>query len=121
MRSLRQKTESSADKTECLETVVGSPSYTLLIVREGRETEIDDSGTPIYDQNGEQAGMVLIFRDIAERRAAERERDLIQEALRRSEERVRLALSTTNIVGTWNCDLPMTDSVPMRTLFRLLE
>ena len=55
MRSLRQKTESSAGKTECLKTVVGSPSYTLLIVREGIETEIDDSGTPIYDQNREQA------------------------------------------------------------------
>lgn len=102
----RKVLESSADKIKRLETVVGLPSHTVLIGRKGTETEIDDSGAPIHDENGKLAGMVLIFRDIAERRAAEREREIIQEELRRSEERVRLALSTTNIVGTWDWDVP---------------
>ena len=50
--------------------------------------------------------MVLVFRDVGERRAAERERDVILETLRRSEERVRLALSAINIIGTWDLDVP---------------
>ena len=102
----RQTIESSADKIERLEAVVGLPSHTVLIGRKGVETEIDDSGAPIHDEKGQLAGTVLIFRDIAERRTAERERDAILEQLRRSEERVRLALSATNVIGTWDWDVP---------------
>ena len=98
--------ESSADKIKRLEVVIGLPSHTLLIGRHGVETEIDDSGAPIHDENGQLAGTVLIFRNIAERRAAERERDVILQQLRRSEERVRLALSATNVIGTWDWDVP---------------
>ncbi|MGI4757753.1 MAG: PAS domain S-box protein [Janthinobacterium lividum] len=101
-----QVLESSADKIKRLEKVIGLPGHTVLLSRTGGAIEIDDSAAPIYNENGELAGIVLIFRGIAERRAAERERDAIQEDLRRSEERVRLALSSTNIVGTWDWDVP---------------
>ncbi len=98
--------ESSADKIRRLEAVIGLPSHTSLIGRHGVVTEIDDSGAPIHDEKGQLAGIVLIFRNIAERRAAERERDAILERLSRSEERVRLALSATNVIGTWDWDVP---------------
>lgn len=102
----RQALESSTDKIKRLEAVVGIPNHTILIDRDGGETEIDDSAAPIHNENGQLAGTVLIFRDVAERRAAERERDIIVEQLRRSEERVRLALSATHIIGTWDWDVP---------------
>ena len=52
--------------------VVGLANHTVLIARDGSEHPIDDSGAPIRNVEGEVAGVVLVFRDISERRAAER-------------------------------------------------
>jgi PAS domain S-box-containing protein len=54
--------------------VVGLANHTLLIARDGSERPIADSAAPIRDQAGEVAGVVLVFRDVAEQRRAERER-----------------------------------------------
>ena len=45
--------------------------HTLLITRDGRALPIDDSGAPIRDDAGRLLGVVLVFRDITERRQAE--------------------------------------------------
>ncbi|RXH56400.1 histidine kinase [Granulicella sibirica] len=71
----RKIVESPADKVKRLGTVVGLANHTTLIAKDGAETAIDDSGAPIRDDQGEITGIVLVFRDIAERRAAERERE----------------------------------------------
>jgi PAS domain S-box-containing protein len=52
--------------------IVGLANHTVLISHDGRETPIDDSGAPIRDDQGRIAGVVLVFRDITERRKAER-------------------------------------------------
>jgi len=51
--------------------VVGLGNHTVLIGRDGRERPIDDSGAPIRDGRGRVVGVVLVFRDITERRASE--------------------------------------------------
>jgi len=51
--------------------VVGLANHTILINKEGREIPIDDSGAPIRDDAGNVTGVVLVFRDITERRRAE--------------------------------------------------
>jgi len=53
--------------------IVGLANHTVLIGRDGTEVPIDDSGAPIRDGRGRVAGVVLVFRDITARRAAERE------------------------------------------------
>lgn len=53
--------------------VVGLANHTQLIARDGTERPIDDSAAPIPDGAGGLAGCVLVFRDISERRRAERE------------------------------------------------
>jgi PAS domain S-box-containing protein len=53
-------------------TVVGLANHTLLIAKDGAERAIDDSGAPLRDASGNLIGVVLVFRDIAERRQAER-------------------------------------------------
>jgi PAS domain S-box-containing protein len=53
--------------------VVGLANHTLLVRKDGSEIAIDDSGAPIRAADGTITGVVLIFRDITERRAAERE------------------------------------------------
>src|SRR5215470_1303166 len=64
-------------------SVVGLANHTVLIARDGSELAIDDSGAPIRDGRGRVVGVVLVFRDIAERRRAER---AMQEADRRKDE-----------------------------------
>lgn len=54
-------------------TVAGKANHKVLISRDGKEIPIDDSGAPIRGSDGVVAGAVLVFRDISERRTAERE------------------------------------------------
>ncbi|HEV8613382.1 MAG TPA: PAS domain S-box protein, partial [Gemmatimonadales bacterium] len=53
-------------------TVVGLANHTILIARDGTVTPIDDSAAPIRDAEGNLIGVVLVFRDVTERRRAER-------------------------------------------------
>ena len=47
-------------------------SHSLLIAKDGTERSISDSAAPITNDKGEVAGVVLVFRDITERRKTER-------------------------------------------------
>jgi len=73
----RLPVESPTQKVKSKGTVTGLANHTLLIARDGREIHIDDSVAPIRSHQGEITGIVLVFRDINERRAAERERDAV--------------------------------------------
>src|SRR3954453_24147526 len=58
---------------------VGLGNHTLLIARDGTERPIDDSAAAIKDARGNVIGVVLIFRDIADRRQAEMAIDTARE------------------------------------------
>jgi PAS domain S-box-containing protein len=53
--------------------VVGQADDLILLAADGREIPIDDSVAPIRNENGEIIGVVLVFRDVTERRAIVRE------------------------------------------------
>jgi PAS domain S-box-containing protein len=74
--------ESPVDKVLREGVVVGLANHTLLKNRNGGETPIDDSGSPIREADGAVRGVVLIFRDVAEQRAIERELLTTNEALK---------------------------------------
>jgi PAS domain S-box-containing protein len=69
----RHTVESPATRALREGTIVGLANHTLLIAKDGQERPIDDSAAPIKDSNGDIVGCVLIFRDITERRAIERQ------------------------------------------------
>ena len=51
--------------------IVGIDINTILITKEGTEIPVDDSAAPIIDQNGQVIGVVLVFRDMIERKRYE--------------------------------------------------
>jgi PAS domain S-box-containing protein len=67
----RTAVENPVDKVRRLGTVVGLANHTFLVAKDGSEVSIDDSGAPIRDSSGKMIGIVLVFRDITERRMSE--------------------------------------------------
>jgi PAS domain S-box-containing protein len=67
--------------------IVTLANNSALLTREGGEVPIEDSAAPILDGAGNIAGVVLVFRDVTEKRRA-------RQALQESERRVRLKLDS---------------------------
>src|SRR5262249_38507890 len=65
------------------------------------ERPIDDSGAPIKDSDGKIMGAVLVFRDILERRKAERSAALLAEIVRSSEDAI-ITKNLDGIISSWN-------------------
>ncbi len=61
-----QTAENPVDKVLRTGKVVGLANHTVLIAKNGRESQIADSAAPIHDKNGETIGVVLVFRDVTE-------------------------------------------------------
>jgi PAS domain S-box-containing protein len=98
----RREVEDPVSKVLEKGLIVGLANHTVLIRKDGTEVAIDDSGAPIVDKDGKISGVVLVFRDITERKKAE-------ETLRENEE--RLKFHTENIplaVVEWNRDFVVT-------------
>src|SRR5712664_4794250 len=62
--------------------IVGLADHTVLLSKDGREFDIEDSAAPILTVAGAAFGVVLVFRDITEKKLAEeetsRQKDLLQ-------------------------------------------
>ena len=74
----RQPVESPAVRALREGVVVGLANHSLLIAKDGTKRPIDDNAAPIRNERGEVAGVVLVFRDISERRRQEQQ---VQDAL----------------------------------------
>ncbi|HET7541661.1 MAG TPA: AAA family ATPase [Polyangiaceae bacterium] len=72
--------------------------YSALIGRDGSRLPIDERRSPIID-DGDTSGVVLVFRDVTQRRRAE-----AAEALQLANDRLEQALRGSN-VGIWDFDL----------------
>jgi PAS domain S-box-containing protein len=62
--------------------VVGLADHTVLLSKSGEEFDIEDSAAPIVTETGTGLGVVLVFRDITEKKQAEeetkRQKELLQ-------------------------------------------
>jgi len=77
-------------------------SHAVLIAKNGKRISIDGSAAPILDESGKSTGAVLIFRDTTVPRR-------IEESIRQSEERLRVALKNSPVVvSNQDCDLRYT-------------
>jgi PAS domain S-box-containing protein len=69
--------------------IVGLANHTILLARDGRSIQIDDSGAPIRDAGGEIMGAVLVFRDITAHRKIESDLKAMHEELESSAAELR--------------------------------
>jgi PAS domain S-box-containing protein len=69
----REPVENPVGKVLATGQTIGLANHTLLIARDLTERPIDDSGAPIVDAAGQLYGVVLVFRDVTELRAVQRE------------------------------------------------
>jgi PAS domain S-box-containing protein len=89
--------------------ITGLANHTILLRKDGSELSIDDSGAPIKDKDGKTTGVVLVFRDITERKKNERKleeyskhlEELVEERTRQLKDSERLAAigQTAGMVG----------------------
>ncbi|MGH9646302.1 MAG: PAS domain S-box protein [Bryobacteraceae bacterium] len=80
----RSAVENPVEKVIAKGLVVGLANHTILIARDGRERAIDDSAAPIRDDGGNIVGVVLVFRDVSEKRTAENQLEQQASELRRT-------------------------------------
>jgi PAS domain S-box-containing protein len=80
----RQAVDSPVDKALRDGVIVGLANHTVLISRDGSERPIDDSAAPIRNPQGKIVGVVLVFRDVTERRASEEQLRRLNHDLRRT-------------------------------------
>jgi PAS domain S-box-containing protein len=52
--------------------ITDAGNHALLIGKDGSERPIDDNAAPILDASGEVRGVIIVFRDVSEKRHAER-------------------------------------------------
>lgn len=58
-----------------MDDVIETDNPTILITKDGAMLPIDDSSAPIRDENGSVIGVALVFRDITDRKKAEKEKE----------------------------------------------
>lgn len=101
----RQPVESPVEKVLRLGTVVGLANHTILVAKDGREIAIDDSGAPIRQADGSVHGVVLVFRDFSEKKAAEKALQRNEAQLRTIVENLTEGLVVSTLAGDlihWN-------------------
>ena len=97
----RNLVESPVAKAIRMGATVGLANHTMLIAKDGAERAIDDSAAPIRDEAGKILGVVMVFHDITERRAAERAQARLAEIIESSDDAI-VAKDLNGVITAWN-------------------
>jgi PAS domain S-box-containing protein len=81
-KETRRPVENPVKKVFRERKAVGLANHTLLLSKDGKEFDIEDSAAPILADTGGEYGVVLVFRDITDKNRTEeeikRQKDLLQ-------------------------------------------
>jgi PAS domain S-box-containing protein len=81
--------------------IVGLANHTVLIAKDGTERPIDDSGAPIRGSAADLRGVVLVFRDVTERRDAELAALRLAAIVQNSDDAI-ISKNLDGTIITWN-------------------
>ncbi|HEX4948831.1 MAG TPA: PAS domain S-box protein [Blastocatellia bacterium] len=81
--------------------VVELANHTLLRARNGVEVPIDDSAAPIRDAQGKIIGVVLVFRDVTERKRAEAAQHQLAAIIATSDDAI-ISKTLDSRITSWN-------------------
>lgn len=62
----RTRIQNPVEQVLATGNIIGLANHTLLIAKNGQESPISDSGSPIRDSAGKITGVVLVFRDVTQ-------------------------------------------------------
>lgn len=97
----RLPVENPVDKVLREGRAVGLANHTVLISRDGAEKPIDDSAAPIIGKNGELEGVILVFRDVTEKRLADLANERLAAVVESSDD-VIVTKDLNGIITSWN-------------------
>ena len=97
----RQPVENPVTKVLRAGIVIGLANHTVLLRPDGSEIAIADSGAPIRDRDGKVVGVVLVFRDVTQERAAEIAAQRLAAIVESSDDPI-LGKDLQGIITNWN-------------------
>jgi PAS domain S-box-containing protein len=97
----RARAENPVEKVLQTGYVVGLANHTVLITRDLRDLPIDDSAAPIRDESNQLIGVVLIFRDVSERRRTEMARSYLAAIVESSDDAI-IGKTLEGVITSWN-------------------
>lgn len=76
----RQELENPVSRVLREGSMSGLPNDALLLAPDGRELAIENTAAPIHDRDGELRGVILVLRDVSEKRARDRQQEFLARA-----------------------------------------
>ncbi len=97
----RQPADNPVGRVIAEGVILGLANHTILISRDGTESPIDDSAAPIIDKTGRVCGVILVFRDITEKRRAEVANERLA-AIVESSDDIIASKTLDGVITSWN-------------------
>jgi PAS domain S-box-containing protein len=92
----RRNVEDSVTRVIEKGMIDGLTNHTILVRKNGTEVAIDHNEAPIRDKDGKTTGVVLVFRDITERKKLEKEAHRLLGAVQQERDKISSLLNSIN-------------------------